>query len=70
MLTNWLARLMKGWMSTEMKNVALFASVLLGLIKTTEHNMIHPEQRMKEEKRRDRALASGKMIGREHKPCT
>lgn len=39
------------------KNVAFFPSVLLGLIKTTGHNMIHSERRMKAEELRDKALA-------------
>lgn len=58
-MIEWLAGFMNEWMSIEMKNVAFFACVLLGLLKTTGHYMIHPEQRMKEEKRRDRTLASG-----------
>lgn len=57
MMIDWPAGLMKGWMSIEMKNAAFFPNVLLGLIKTTGHNMIHSEQRMKAEELRDKAVA-------------
>lgn len=43
-----------------MKNIAFSANILLEPIKTTGHDLIHPEQRMKEKKFRDRAVASGR----------
>lgn len=47
MMIDSLAGVTKGWMNTEMKNVAFFASVVLGLIKTAGYNVTHPEKRMK-----------------------
>lgn len=60
MLTEWLARLVQGWLSQGMKNTAFPANILGGLTKTTGHDLIHPGQRMKGDGLRDRAVASGR----------
>ena len=70
MMTEWLARLVQGRLSKGMKNTAFPANILGGLTKTTGHDLIHPGQRMKGDRLRDRAVASGGTTGRGHRPCT
>lgn len=45
-IPSWLAGLTKEWMSREMKNTAFSANILLGPLKTTAHDLIHPGLRM------------------------
>lgn len=57
MMTEWVTGLMKGWMRTEMKNIAFSANILLGPIETIGHDLTHLQQRK---------LSVGETTGRGH----